>query len=217
MSTVISIIHGARRPFTSQNISGQWIDELARHLQSHGVGEARAFHWPGGLGIDTLKRAIDDYCAHLADCIASVNRKDEETGEVHILAKSLGALIAERALLDLEYMGRGQPVCGTLLRVAPPDFRHAVAVSNVREVVDLTSDKDCLWRVGRFPALAFVYLFLRGGSTCGCRIERLKVSGIGHRQFNDKGAIALLGSEHVRIFDVYSDILLGGLGTRSKM
>lgn len=146
-ATFVSVIHGTRRLY-HLHPNRRWMDVLGKYLLDRGVAGVSCFEWSGGL----LRgfRAVDApaYAKELLELHSAARAAG---GSLSIVAKSLGGVIAERALLLL----RHQIQVDLFLRIAVPDTRVVLDLPNVSRVVNVISSEDRLYRLGLWAAPLF--------------------------------------------------------------
>lgn len=140
MSEFVSLIHGARRLYLlTPNRS--WMGEFAEYLQQNGVTRVSTFEWSGAFIRGLQLRDAPRYAEEL---LREYRLAQAAGGTLSIVAKSLGALIAERAIVMLAREIRIR----LFLRVGVPDLRTTIPISGVSRIVNVTSDCDRLYRYG---------------------------------------------------------------------
>lgn len=139
--------------------------ELAAYLERCGIYRVDCFEWSGGV-VDALLAK---------DAMTYANRlMSERQQRVSIIAKSMGALVAEHALT----IAREVHV-DVLVRVGMPDRRRGLSLSNVARVVDVTSSSD---KLDRFAARFLTPLLPRGAGGSPTRCDAIRLDQLSHRE-----------------------------------
>jgi len=147
-SQYVSLIHGVRRVFR-RHPNRQWMERFGRFLLDKGALSVSSFDWSGGLVRGFRTTDAPRYAAALAQ---EYRRARNANAPLSIVTKSLGGLIAEKALLLL-----GDEVqVDTLLRIGVPDARKSPRLPNVSRVVNVTSKSDRLRPLGTWFVPFFV-------------------------------------------------------------
>lgn len=156
----VSLIHGVRRLYRLHP-NRQWMAHLSTHLLSHGAASTSCFNWSGGIlsglrGIDATRYA--------ASLLEDNRQAFREGASLSIVAKSLGGLIAEKALALL----RDDVQIYAFLRVGVPDARTTLRMPNVSRVVNVTSRNDQLYRFAKYVVPYVAFAGLGGNTTTEC-------------------------------------------------
>jgi len=125
------------------------MEHFRAYLLTHGAASVSCFNWSGGIlqglrGIDAARYA--------ATLLEDYQRASHEGASLSIVSKSLGGLIAEKALELL----RDDVHVSVFLRVGVPDARTALRLPNVSRVVNVTSLNDQIFRLGQRVVPYFV-------------------------------------------------------------
>jgi pimeloyl-ACP methyl ester carboxylesterase len=153
--------------------------ELAAYLERCGISPVECFDWSGGVFDAILAKDAIRYAERL---LAAHRRR------ASIIAKSMGALVAEQALA----IARDVRV-DVLIRVGVPDRRCDLSLPNVRRIVDVTSSNDILARFAA-PVLTPLLPKLAAGAPTPC--DAIRLNEFSHRDLTS-----------VATFDVYRTIL----------
>jgi hypothetical protein len=167
--------------------------ELRDELLSNGFAGVSCFEWGGGLlrGFLALDaHAYADELRRAHDLAKSTN------GSLSIIAKSLGGVIAERALVRL----RNEVEVDVFLRIAVPDARTVLRLPNVNRIVNVISPNDRLYHAGRLIAP----LFLRASSEGSTTTETILLSGLSHYSMTERTRC-----EESTTYEMYRRILAG--------
>ena len=160
---------------------------LSRDLLADGFGRASCFEWSGGV--------LRGFLAVDAPRYANELRRVANGHSVSIVAKSVGGIIAERAITLL----RNDVEIDVFLRIAVPDARTALRLPNVNRIVNVISTSDRLYRAGRLIAP----LFLRETPRAGVP-ETIVLPGLSHYALTERTLC-----ERTTTYELYRRILSG--------
>jgi hypothetical protein len=203
----VSLIHGARRPFERLENDRRWMGALAAYFAARGLDPIDRFEWSGGFLRSYCHRVHAEYAARLAAVWNNGRVRYGPSFRLHVFAKSNGAFIVERALRLLAQQGSDVTV-DTFLRIATADPRGAVYIPGIHRIVSVSCPEDRLYRTGEIVAgsvLRGAYVSAADASTPH---EHVIVRGVSHEQFNCDGQI-LVGIGPARTtYALYADILM---------
>lgn len=205
MTTGVSIIHGVRRPFESRVTDRRWMTTLASYLTGCGLKPVRCFEWSGGFLRSYWSSTHREYARSLVE----LWRQGHEANDgfrLQILAKSNGAVIAERALRHLAAT-RSDIRIGLLLRVATADPRSSVHIPCVDRVVSIASQGDALYTLGLRVARTVFRRAYPVSQGAAIRHERIVVVDAAHHHFNYPRTVELLTGGREDTFALYARLL----------
>lgn len=139
--THVSLIHGARRLYRLHP-NRQWMGHLRDYLLNHGAAYVSCFNWSGGI-LQGFRGT--DAAGYATNLMEDYRRAVSEGARLSIVSKSLGGLIAEKALALL----RDDIHVHVFLRVGVPDVRTTLRLPDVVRVVNVTSRKDYISELGK--------------------------------------------------------------------
>lgn len=167
------------------------------YLLNRGAAAVSCFDWSGGIlrglsGIDATP-----YAASLLENYRHALRED---ARLSIVAKSLGGLIAEKALALLQDDIRVH----VFLRVGVPDVRTMLGLPNVARVVNVTSRSDQLFRLGKgiVPYLANV-----SPAGSGTNTENVQLQGLTHYELTEQTTLQKEPVRDATTYDLYWRLL----------
>ncbi len=201
----ISIIHGARRINCSYNYRPNWPDRLALFFISQGFRPVIPFYWSGSIldiFSDKIARA---YSSHLKKLIKYNN--NQSSLSVSIVAKSGGAIIAEKALCMISARKKIDfGTFSTFLRIAAPDARTNINASLFNNTVNIISSQDWLYKLMKFPTTAIIKASIPNTKHI-VRCKTYKIEGLKHGDFNENIKINLPKIFQGNVYDFYAKIL----------
>jgi hypothetical protein len=170
------------------------------YLLSRGVASVSCFNWSGGIlrglrGIDAT--------AYAANLLEDYRRALREGTRLSIVSKSLGGLIAEKALALLQDAVQVH----ILLRVGVPDVRPALGLTNVAHVMNVTSRDDLLFRLGKHVVPYFVDGSAAGGEA---NTENVQLQGLSHYGLTEHALLRDEAIPDATTYDLYWRLLNRG-------
>lgn len=205
MTSVVSIIHGARRIGEPLGELPEWPKAIKHHLEGRGFDEVRPFYWSGGV-LDGFSPAVArQYATSLQALII-----DHPGDDVYIIGKSLGAIVVEFALY---YMSR-QPSLSInvrhLLRLGCPDKRAPIHLPFVKSVTNVVSNADILARTYAPPLTLLLRTLQRRPWQLSNRWTEIRLPGITHDDFNHPIPVHYPPFTAVNLYDLYADLMRRG-------
>jgi hypothetical protein len=194
---IVSLIHGVRRVHRRVP-NRQWMHSLGSFLENQGVTSVTHLDWNGGLVTGFLATDAPRYATALHD---DHRRALEQNGGLSIVAKSLGGLIAEKAIRLLQ----GDVHIDTFLRIAVPDRRPRLHLPGVTRVVNVISDRDLLFWLGQW----FRPFFMDDHDTQhdGAKPEIIRLRGLSHFDLTELRSL----SDGMTTYELYRRVLNGSL------
>lgn len=203
----VSIIHGARRIRRSKNYPPQWPNRLSRFLRLDGFDPVIPFFWTGSV-LDILSTKIArSYANHLCRLLTQYDTGNSQC--ISIIAKSAGAIIAERALKFLpECINStiGVNSISSFIRIAVPDVRKTLHTPYIRNVINIVSNNDILYKASILPLTAMITILglnVRGGR----HFKTYTLEGIRHGDFNKNIKIPSSNFFQGTLYEFYVKIL----------
>ena len=141
MSFATSIIHGAKSIGTPIEDSTYWVSDLVKYIQDNNH-LAIGYYWSGKTIESCSMSIIKKYAEHLFDLSLGGQR------QVNIYAKSLGVVIAEKAISYL-YDNHRPIDINKFIRVGSPISRNAFCKDLGFKNINIQSSSDCLCLLGR--------------------------------------------------------------------
>ncbi len=182
----VSLIHGTRRLYRLRP-NRQWMYALRDDLLADGFVGVSCFEWGGGV--------LRGFLAVDAPRYANELRRTANGRQVSIVAKSLGGIIAERAIALLQNDVR----IDVFLRIAVPDARTAMWLPNVNRIVNVISPSDRLYRAGRLVAPLFLH-----ETPTGRVADTIVLPGLSHYALTERTRC-----ERTTTYELYRRILSG--------
>lgn len=202
MTGVVSIIHGARRIGRASGQSPDWPIKLKRYLEERGFAEVRPFYWSGEV-LDGFSPALAQHYATSLHVLST----DYPRHDVHIIGKSLGGIVAEFALYRLSEQQNVSLNVRRLLRLGCPDKRPPIHLPFVHTVANIVSSADVLARVYTPPLTLLLRCLRRRPWQLSDRWTEIKLTGIGHRDFNHPVPIRHPPFTGTNLYDLYADLM----------
>jgi hypothetical protein len=197
----VSLIHGVRRIHRATP-NRAWMALLSEYLLEHGIAHVSSFSWSGGL----LRGFSAADAVPYADQLKREHQSAQAAGaSLSIVAKSLGGVIAERALLRLQETVE----VDLLLRIAVPDVRPELQVPNVSRIVDVISTGDRLYGAGK---VLTPLLFRDRSSASGTKPKKILLSGLSHFALTE---CMPLHESHSTTYELYLRLIEGTGRTES--
>lgn len=188
----VCIIHGARRPYRLRP-NRLWMNWMGEYLLNHGVVGVSSFSWSGGFLRGLL---ASDASAYAVELLHSYRSALDASASFSIVAKSLGGLIAERALLLLSR----EVKVDLFLRIGVPDNRAVLPLTNVSRIVNVTSSGDRLYRAGLWITPVFLPTSKSAPQTGIAEIQFRRVT---HSGLTECTALTDEGLGDVNTYDLY--------------
>ncbi|MBX2866669.1 hypothetical protein KTR10_01785 [Candidatus Kaiserbacteria bacterium] len=161
----------------------EWVQALHEHLEDE-TTDVVIFTWSGGISPIATGRAAKRLRTFL---------EEQKDREIILFTKSLGGVVAEKALKD------GGIHVLKLIQVATPHFRFRRKLENT-EVINIYSPEDT------YHTLAHKVLFLGMGTFDVPHAQNIALSGIMHSGFNYDNEIVYKGKTQ-SLFDLYKEIV----------
>jgi hypothetical protein len=201
----VSLIHGARR-LHRLSADRSWMLRFSEYLQRNSISHVSCYSWSGGLmrGLRAL-----DAGAYAGELVKMYRAARDTGGSLSIVAKSLGAAIAERALVM-----KGHDVkIDLFLRIGVPDVRTALRLPGVSRIVNVISTGDHLYRAG----LWVMPFFLRGGTDTKAKpLVEIRLSSLSHSELTECTSIDGDDGVGVTTYDLYRRLLAGAEVTEGE-
>ena len=156
--------------------------EFAELLSRAGIEHVECYDWSGSVIATFLARDAERYSSHL--------RAAADSGPLSIVSKSLGAIVAEQALLIAAEVS-----VDIFIRIGVPDRRSTLSLANVNRVVNVVSSGD---RLDRLASRFLTPLLSNVSDAATVRGDEIRLAGLSHRQLTS-----------ARMLDLYSRLLLG--------
>lgn len=202
--SLLSIIHGAHRIHQPSRFRPSWPSELKRYMLGNGFDHVEIFYWSGSWYETLQRRTAENYAEHLSHFI---NKYDYEEGRFCIIAKSLGAIVAERGL---NLIARNESLdlgVHSFLRLATPDHRKYLSLSNVHSVVDVVSSSDLLYKLSIPITSALIRLTSISTKNNYIPTKRILLQSLSHSAFNTNRIIKQRDIGHDSLYNLYWALL----------
>jgi len=201
-----SIIHGAKSIGTPIVDSTVWVTSLARYIE-HNNHLVFSYYWSGKIAESCSQLTIKEYAEHLFNLSLYGKR------QVNIYAKSLGVVIAEKAISYL-YDNNQSIDINKFIRVGSPISRNLFCEDLGNKNINIQSSSDYLCLLGRLviePFYCSSYLKSENVKNNIC------INGLSHSDFNRSDIkVSLPTSEVIALFELYKRLLEGNIHIHKK-